>query len=78
MTEGAPRAQRVALRLAALGARVAVVDIDAASAAAVAAEIAGEGGSASGYELDVSDFEAVEGAFGRISNAASNRSTAPA
>jgi 3-oxoacyl-[acyl-carrier protein] reductase len=56
----------IALKLAAFGARVAVVDIDPRSAAAVAGEIVGGGGSASSYELDVSDFEAVEAAFGRI------------
>lgn len=56
----------IALTLAALGARVAVVDIDAAGAAAVAGEIAEAGGSASSFELDVSDFDAVEATFGRI------------
>ena len=47
----------IGLKLAALGAQVAVVDIDSGSAAAVADEIVGGGGSASSYELDVSDFE---------------------
>jgi len=56
----------IALRLAALGARVAVVDIDLKGASAVCGEIVEGGGSASSYELDVSDFDAVEEAFGRI------------
>jgi 3-oxoacyl-[acyl-carrier protein] reductase len=45
---------------------VAVVDIDAAGAAAVADEIAGAGGAASSHVVDVSDFEAVEAAFKEI------------
>ncbi len=56
----------IAIRLASAGARVAVVDIDSASAAAVCTEIAERGGSASSYELDVSDFDAVQSAFERI------------
>jgi 3-oxoacyl-[acyl-carrier protein] reductase len=56
----------IAQRLASLGASVAVVDIDAAGAAAVAGEIGESGGSASSYELDVSDFDAVDEVFKRI------------
>jgi 3-oxoacyl-[acyl-carrier protein] reductase len=56
----------IALKLAALGARVAVVDIDSTGAAAVADEIVQAGGEASSLELDVSDFDAVDGAFRRI------------
>jgi 3-oxoacyl-[acyl-carrier protein] reductase len=54
----------IALRLASLGARVAVVDIDEASARAVADDIGG--GGAAAYGLDVGDFEAVQSVFGAI------------
>lgn len=56
----------IAIRLASMGAGVAVVDIDSDAARSVAKEIRDGGGSASAYELDVSDFDAVQGAFERI------------
>lgn len=49
----------IAGRLAADGARIAIVDINAEAAAAAAAEIEASGGAAKGYALDVSDAEAV-------------------
>jgi 3-oxoacyl-[acyl-carrier protein] reductase len=49
-----------------VGAGVAVVDIDSAAAGSVAKEITDDGGRASGYELDVSDFDAAQGVFERI------------
>ncbi len=56
----------IALKLASLGARVAVLDIDEESAAAVAKEIESAGGTARSYGLDVGDSEAVFGVFKKI------------
>ncbi len=56
----------IALRLASLGACVAVVDLNGDSAAAVAKEIEDAGGSARSRRLDVSDSEAVAAAFKEI------------
>lgn len=53
----------IALRYAAEGARILVGDLDAANAAAVAAEIERAGGSAGGAALDVSDAAAVNRFF---------------
>ena len=53
----------VALKLAALGARVAVVDLNGGTAASVASEIEDSGGSAMSLALDVSDTDAVAAAF---------------
>jgi len=50
----------LAEHLATLGMTVVVADIDGARAAAVAAEIAGRGGTAEGYGVDVADEDAVE------------------
>src|SRR5689334_25116088 len=52
-----------ALALARVGARVAVVDIDAVTGAEVAAEIGAAGGAASTHRLDVTDEAAVEREF---------------
>lgn len=56
----------IALKLASLGAVVAVVDLDGDNAAAVAEEIQKAGGSASGRCLDVSDADAVAGTFKEV------------
>ena len=56
----------IALALAARGAAVAVCDIRAEAAEAVAAEIVAAGGRALALGLDVSDAAAVEAAAGRI------------
>jgi NAD(P)-dependent dehydrogenase (short-subunit alcohol dehydrogenase family) len=53
----------IALRFAAEGARVGVLDVDAASAAETAKEI---GGAAFVLTVDVSDPDAVAGAFGGL------------
>ncbi|NUB45030.1 SDR family oxidoreductase [Fertoebacter nigrum] len=52
----------VALRLAASGAKVAVVDINEAAATDVAAEIASRGGTVMAYGLDVGDRAAYQAA----------------
>ncbi|UCG42774.1 MAG: 3-oxoacyl-[acyl-carrier-protein] reductase [candidate division WOR-3 bacterium] len=52
--------REIALRLADAGARVAVCDVAEEPAKAVAVEIAGKGGKAKAYAVDVSDFEAVQ------------------
>lgn len=46
--------------LAGQGAHVAILDIDAASAATAASEIEGDGGSAEAHRLDVTDESAVD------------------
>ena len=46
--------------LAGQGAHVAILDIDAAGAAAAASEIEGDGGSAEAHRLDVTDESAVD------------------
>ena len=56
----------ISLRLASEGAAVAVLDISAESAAAVAREIEDAGGTARHYAVDVSDAEAVSGVFRTI------------
>ena len=43
------------LALAAEGCKIVVLDLNAEGAAATAAEIAGQGGSARGYEVDITD-----------------------
>ena len=52
--------------LAAHGAHVVLADIDAAAAAAAAAEIAGQGGSASGAACDVADEDGVAAMIGAV------------
>ena len=54
------------LRLASEGARVGVLDIDGAHAAAVADRIRGQGGQALALQLDVADPVAVEAAVARV------------
>jgi 3-oxoacyl-[acyl-carrier protein] reductase len=56
----------IALRLASLGASVAVVDLNGDGANAVATEIEREGGMARGYELDVAVPEHVDKVFSRV------------
>jgi NAD(P)-dependent dehydrogenase (short-subunit alcohol dehydrogenase family) len=55
---------------AAQGARVAVLDRDAAAAERVAGEIAGRGGNASAYAIDVADRAAFNAAAAEIAEAA--------
>jgi 3-oxoacyl-[acyl-carrier protein] reductase len=57
----------IALKLASLGAAVAVVDMNAEGASSVAAEIESAGGKALPYALDVSDGEQVKDVFAKIS-----------
>jgi len=52
--------------LTAAGAHVVATDIDAGAAAATAADIAGEGGSAGGRSLDVRDTAAVDAAVDAV------------
>ncbi|MBD3348551.1 MAG: 3-oxoacyl-[acyl-carrier-protein] reductase [Candidatus Eisenbacteria bacterium] len=56
----------IALKLASLGAAVAVVDLNAKAASSVADEIEGAGGTARGYELDVAVPEHVDRVFAEI------------
>ena len=58
----------IALKLAALGASVAVVDLNGETAASVAGEIESAGGSAMSVPLDVSDPDAVAAAFKEIND----------
>jgi 2-hydroxycyclohexanecarboxyl-CoA dehydrogenase len=66
---------------AAQGARVAILDRDAAAAERVAGEIARRGGNASAHPLDVADRSAFNAAVAEIAGAAGGStfsSTAPA
>jgi len=56
----------IATKLASLGADVAIVDIDVETASSTAAEIASTGATAVGYELDITDAEAVATVFKTI------------
>jgi 3-oxoacyl-[acyl-carrier protein] reductase len=56
----------IASRLASLGAAVAIVDIDGETARATAEEIASTGAAAVGYELDITDADAVLATMKRI------------
>ena len=56
----------IARKLASLGARVAVLDVDGAMATSVAREIEGTGGTAAAYAVDVSDHAAVQESFKKI------------
>jgi 2-hydroxycyclohexanecarboxyl-CoA dehydrogenase len=56
----------IACRLASAGARVAVVDIDAAGAAATVARIRDAGGEATAVEADVTAFEQAQAAVERV------------
>lgn len=58
----------IAVKLASLGADVAVLDIDGDTAESTAAEIAATGVTAKGYALDVSDPGAVADVFKRIAD----------
>ena len=58
-----------ALTLAEAGARVAVTDLDLASAESVAAEIRGSGGQAEASQLDVADAGAIVAAIARVADA---------
>ena len=57
----------IALKLASLGAAVAVVDMNAEGASSVASEIESAGGKAIPYALDVADGEQVKDVFAKIS-----------
>ena len=59
----------IALRYAAEGARVAVLDLDGEGAARVAGEITAAGGEALGIACDVADLAAVEAAAARVLDA---------
>jgi NAD(P)-dependent dehydrogenase (short-subunit alcohol dehydrogenase family) len=70
---GAGIGRMAAITMAAAGARVAVTDIDGKAAAAVAGEIADQGGEAEAFVLDVADEAAIiaavkrtHAAFGRL------------
>ena len=56
----------ISLRLAADGARVAVVDLDGDAAAASVAAVREQGGSAAAFVADVTDFSAVRSAVDSI------------
>jgi 3-oxoacyl-[acyl-carrier protein] reductase len=56
----------ISSRFIALGADVAVVDVDGETAASTAAELSASGGKALGYQLDVADSEAVASVFKQI------------
>ena len=61
VTAGASGIGRMsALRLAAAGAAVAIIDLDVEGARRVVDEITGAGGSASAHQADVSDIAAIE------------------
>lgn len=64
---GAGIGRAIALRLARAGGAVACADLDEASAATVAAEIASGGGKALALAVDVSDPQDVDRAFDRTS-----------
>ncbi|MCW2767882.1 MAG: 2-hydroxypropyl-CoM dehydrogenase [Nocardioides sp.] len=66
---GAGIGQAIAWELAARGATVGVLDINAAAASATAAVIVGRGGSAVGVQGDVSDAKSVEGAVAEVADA---------
>ena len=59
----------IALRYAAEGARVAVLDLDGEGAARVAGEITAAGGEALGIACDLADLAAVEAAAARVLDA---------
>ncbi len=59
----------VALRYAAEGARVAILDVDGEGAGRVAEEIVTAGGEAIGVACDLADLTAVEAAAGRVFDA---------
>ncbi|MBM3323493.1 3-oxoacyl-[acyl-carrier-protein] reductase [candidate division WOR-3 bacterium] len=63
---GAGIGRQIAMTLAQVGAAVAVCDVAAETAEAVAREIAARGGQAHGYAVDVADFGAVESVCARI------------
>ena len=69
---GAARARgigrAICLRYAEEGARVAVLDVDAAGALALAAEIGAAGGTALGLACDVRDLAACEAAAARVAD----------
>jgi 3-oxoacyl-[acyl-carrier protein] reductase len=59
----------IALRLAAEGARVAILDLDGEGAGRVAEEIVAAGGEALGVACDLADLTAVESAAARVFDA---------
>lgn len=58
----------VALRLAASGASVAVVDRDLAGAEATAADVTASGGRAAAFACDVADWSSVEAAIAEVTS----------
>ena len=66
---GSGLGRSISLKLAADGHRVAVLDVNADSAEAVAAEIQSAGGISDPVGVDVSDESAVESAFARVREA---------
>jgi NAD(P)-dependent dehydrogenase (short-subunit alcohol dehydrogenase family) len=66
---GAGIGRAISLGLAAVGAAVAVTDLNPAAAEAVAAEIVGAGGRAVFFALDVTDSEAARTVFGSAAEA---------
>jgi len=65
---GAGIGRDIAAAFARAGAAVAVCDIAADAAAAVAREITAGGGAARAYEVDVADFEAVQRLCGAVAS----------
>jgi 2-hydroxycyclohexanecarboxyl-CoA dehydrogenase len=66
---GSGMGRATCLQLAEAGRRVAVLDINAAAATAVAQEITSAGGSATAVAVDVSDRAAIEAALGEVRSA---------
>jgi 3-oxoacyl-[acyl-carrier protein] reductase len=58
----------IALKLASLGAAVAVLDVDEETAEATAADVAGAGVEGRGYAVDVSDADAVAAVFKQVAD----------
>ena len=65
---GSGLGRSISLKLAVDGHRVAVLDVNAEGAEAVAAEIRAAGGAAEPFGVDVSDESAVESAFASVRN----------
>ena len=63
---GRANGEAIAKGMAAAGARIVVVDIDGATAAAVAASIREAGGEAWAYALDITDRAACQALAGRV------------
>src|ERR1700722_20404883 len=66
---GSGMGRAICLQLAEAGRRVAVLDINADAATAVAEEIASAGGTGTAETVDVSDRAAIEAALGEVRSA---------